>query len=96
MQKLRKNDPVQVIAGKYKGTISVITKRLGDLVVVEGVNIQKRAKKGEWYIDITKPIHISNVMYYSSSNQGASRVRIETDASGAKSRKLAKFNEAIK
>jgi hypothetical protein len=35
-------------------------------------------------------------MYYSSSNQGASRVRIETDASGAKSRKLAKFNEAIK
>jgi ribosomal protein L24 len=47
MQKLRKNDPVQVIAGKYKGTISVITKRLGDLVVVEGVNIQKRAKKGE-------------------------------------------------
>lgn len=96
MQKLRKNDPVQIIAGKYKGTVSVITKRLWDLVVVEWVNVQKRAKKGEWYIDITKPIHISNVMYYSDSHKAASKVSIETDNNGNKQRKLVKFGDLIK
>jgi len=35
MQKLRKNDPVQVIAGKYKGTVSVISKIDGDSAMVE-------------------------------------------------------------
>lgn len=96
MQKLRKNDPVQVIAGKYKGTISVITRRSWDLVVVEGVNVQKRAKKGEWYINVTKPIHVSNVMYYSDSHKAASKISIETDTRGKKQRKLVKFGDLIK
>lgn len=96
MQKLRKNDPVQVIAWKYKGTISLITKRDWDLVVVEWVNTQKRAKKGEWYIDVTKPIHVSNVMYYSDSHKSASKITIDIDAAGKKQRKLVKFNEIIK
>lgn len=96
MQKLRKNDPVQVIAWKYKGTISIIVKRLGDLVVVEWVNIQKKAKKGEWYINITKPIHVSNVMYYSEADKAASKISIEIDESGKKHRKLVKTGNLIK
>ncbi len=96
MQKLRKNDPVQVIAWKYKGTISAITSRDWDLVVVEWVNVQKRAKKGEWYKDITKPIHISNVMYYSEDKKAPSRVAITTDKAGKKQRTLVKFDTLIK
>ena len=97
MQKLRKNDPVQVIAWKYKGTVSVITKRMGDFVVVEGVNVQKRAKKGEGYIEVTKPVHVSNIMYYSASHKSTSRIAIVVDKqNGTKQRKLIKFNELIK
>jgi len=95
MQKLRKNDPVQVIAGKYKGTVSVISKRSWDLVVVEWVNVQKRAKKGEWYINVTKPIHVSNVMYYSEANKAPSKISIEIDKAGKKQRKLVKFGDLI-
>lgn len=96
MQKLRKNDPVQVIAWKYKWTISAISSRQWDLVVIEWVNVQKRAKKGEWYNNVTKPIHISNVMYYSEANKAPSRVAIITDDAGKKQRTLVKFDTIIK
>lgn len=95
MQKLRKNDPVQVITWKHKWTISLIVKRLWDLVIVEWVNVQKRAKKGEWYHDITKPIHISNVMYYSAEDKSSSKISITTDKAGKKQRTLVKFDKAI-
>lgn len=96
MQKLRTKDPVKVITGKYKGTVSTIVDRDGDLVTVEGVNMYKRAKKGEWYKDITKPIHISNVMYYSSTHQSTSKIAISIDTNGKKQRKLTAFDEIIK
>jgi len=96
MQKLRKNDPVQVITGKYKGTISTIVSRNWDSVIVEWVNMYKRAKKGEWYIDVTKPIDISNVMYYSNSHQATSKISIAINSDGKKQRKLVAFDEILK
>lgn len=60
---------VEVIAGNYKGQTGQVLKvlRLEDRVVVEGVNVKKKhtrptkagAKGG--IVDITLPIHISNV-----------------------------------
>lgn len=66
--KIKKNDKVIVIAGKDKGTESVVTKAFPvlDKVIVEGVNMAKkhmkatRGKKGE-IISIAMPIHVSNV-----------------------------------
>ena len=67
--KIRKNDTVEVIAGKDKGkrgtVVRVITK--DDRVVVSGVNIVKKAmrKRSEQdqggIVEIEAPLNISNV-----------------------------------
>ena len=67
--KIRKDDLVEVIAGKDKGkrgTIArVITKK--DRVIVSGVNIVKKAMKKRnpqdqgGIVEIEAPIHVSNV-----------------------------------
>lgn len=67
MMKLKKNNHVVVITGEDKGSFGKITKRLGDRVVVEGVNICKRHVKAKTeqqksgIFEIAKSIHISNV-----------------------------------
>ena len=67
--KLRKEDTVQIIAGKDKGKRGRILKILRDKdrVVVEGANIVKKAKKRKnqqdrgGIIEIEAAIHSSNV-----------------------------------
>jgi len=67
--KLKKEDTVQVIAGKDKGKRGRILKILRDKdrVVVQGVNIVKKAKKRKnqrdrgGIIEIESAIHYSNV-----------------------------------
>ena len=89
MKKLRIGDPVIVVAGKHKGKVSTIQSFAeGDKVYVKGVNEVKRAKKGEWFITKTLPLHISNIMYYVEKDSKASRVGIAIDAKGKKSRVL--------
>ena len=67
--KIRKNDTVQVLAGKDKGkrgtVVSVILKK--DAVIVSGVNIVKKAMKKKSQQDqggiaeVEAPLNISNV-----------------------------------
>lgn len=67
--KIRKNDTVEVIAGKDKGkrgqVVRVVTKK--DAVIVSGVNIVKKAMKKRSQQDqggiaeIEAPLNISNV-----------------------------------
>jgi len=67
--KLKKEDPVQIIAGKDKGKRGRILKILRDKdrVVVEGTNIVKKAKKRRnqqdrgGIIEIPAALHSSNV-----------------------------------
>ena len=68
--KIKKNDTVQVIAGKNKGKsgrVLSVDRRKGR-VIVEGVNMVKKAMrpKGQnqkgGITEIEAPIHISNVM----------------------------------
>lgn len=88
MKKLRTGDPVIVIAGKHKGKISTIEAFAeGDKVYVKGVNEVKRAKKWEWFITKTLPLHISNIMYYSEKDVKATRVTINV-TKGKKTRVL--------
>ena len=67
--KIRKDDTVEVIAGKDKGkrgtVVRVITKK--DAVIVSGVNIVKKAMKKRsqqdqgGIVEIEAPLNISNV-----------------------------------
>ena len=67
--KIRKDDTVQVLAGKDKGkrgtVIRIIPKK--DAVIVSGVNIVKKAmrKKSQQdrggIVEVEAPLHISNV-----------------------------------
>jgi|UniRef100_A0A7C3HVT4 large subunit ribosomal protein L24 len=68
--KLKRDDTVQIIAGKDKGKRGKILKILRDKdrVVVEGANIVKKAMKRKsqqdrgGIVELEAPIHISNVM----------------------------------
>jgi len=68
--KLKKEDTVEIIAGKDKGKRGRIVKILRDKdrVVVEGANIVKKAQKRRrqqdrgGIIEIEAPLHSSNVM----------------------------------
>ena len=67
--KIRKDDTVEVIAGKDKGkrgtVVSVISKK--DAVIVSGVNIVKKAMKKRsqqdqgGIVEVEAPLNISNV-----------------------------------
>jgi large subunit ribosomal protein L24 len=68
--KIKKEDTVEIIAGKDKGKQGRILKILRDKdrVIVEGANIVKKAKKRRnqqdrgGIIEIEAPLHSSNVM----------------------------------
>ena len=68
--KLKKEDSVQIIAGKDKGKHGRILKILRDKdrIVIEGLNMVKKAKKRRsqqdrgGIVEIEAPIHSSNVM----------------------------------
>ena len=68
--KIKKNDTVEVIAGKDKGKVAKVIKAFPkkDMVLVEGVNVQKKHQratrsdtKGQ-VVEKSMPIHVSNVM----------------------------------
>jgi large subunit ribosomal protein L24 len=91
---IKKNDTVQVIAGKDRGKQGRVVRVWpgDDKVMVEGVNQVKRHEKlrpgkgraGTEGGIITKelPVHISNVALVCPSCNRPSRVRIERDDEG--------------
>ena len=87
MKKLRKGDPVIVIAGKAKGSVSVIEALDGDMVTVKDVNVVKKAVKGQGFIKKTLPLHVSNVAYYLADQKKATKIGIDLTKDGKKVRK---------
>lgn len=85
MQKLKVNDEVIVLAGKNKGKKGKVLKinSKTNRVVVEGVNVVKKALKPTQenptggFSDIEKALHVSNVAVVSPKTGGATRVKIE-------------------
>ena len=85
MNKLKINDKVIVTAGRDKGKIGSLKKidTVKNQVVVEGVNIVKKALKptqenpNGGFIDTEKPFNISNVQLYSDKKSSASRVGVK-------------------
>lgn len=101
--KIKKGDKVKVITGHYKGTIGEVIAVLPskDQVVVEGVNIAKKALKPSQVnpdggiVEKEMPIHVSNVMAYDSKAKTASRVGFREEK-GVKVRYYKKSGTTIK
>lgn len=85
MNKIKKGDLVEVIAGKDKGkrgtVLSLVDK--GERLIVDGVNVAKKHVKGDPQKGleggiVAKPmsIHCSNVMHVDPNTQKRSRVGI--------------------
>jgi large subunit ribosomal protein L24 len=103
--KLKKEDTVEIVTGKYKGKRGRILRILRDKdrVLVEGANMVKKAQKRKSQQDrggiaeIEAPIHASNVMIV-CKKCGPTRIgyRLSTDKGKAvKTRVCRKCGEAL-
>ena len=102
MDKIRKNDEVIVLTGKDKGKRGVVQQRVdAEHVVVEGVNIAKKATKPNpmtgvtgGIVDKTMPIHVSNVALVNAAGK-ADRVGFK-EVDGKKVRVFKSNGEVVK
>jgi large subunit ribosomal protein L24 len=85
MEKIRKNDEVIVLTGKDKGKRGLVQQRVDALhVVVEGVNVAKKAVKPNpmtgavgGIVDKTMPINVSKVALFNAATGKADRVGVK-------------------
>jgi large subunit ribosomal protein L24 len=85
MDKIRKNDEVIVLTGKDKGKRGVVQQRVSaDYIVVDGVNVAKKAVKPNpmtgatgGIVDKLMPIHVSNVAIFNAATGKADRVGVK-------------------
>ncbi len=103
--RVRKDDKVQVLAGKDKGKVGKVLKVLKkrDCVIIEKVNVVKRHTKGNPYsgqaggiVEKEAPIHISNVAVVCDACTKATRIGYRYTEDGDKVRFCKKCNETIK
>ena len=102
--KIKTGDTVKVISGHYKGSVGEVIKAYPkqDKVVVEGVNIIKKAIKPNQanpeggIVEKEAPIHVSNVMLYDTKAKAASRVGYRFNDKGVKVRYFKKSGEEVK
>jgi large subunit ribosomal protein L24 len=103
MNKIRKNDEVVVLAGKDKGKRGVVKQRVDEsYVVVEGVNVAKKATKPNpmagttgGIVDKLMPIHVSNIALFNAATGKADRVGFKT-VDGNKVRVFKSSGEVVK
>ncbi|RJR26392.1 50S ribosomal protein L24 [candidate division WWE3 bacterium] len=100
--KIKKGDKVKVISGKDKGKVAAVLRIYPEKqkVVVEGVNVVKRhvkpgvlSKEGG-IMNVERPIHVSNVMYFDSKTDRPVRLGFKI-VDGKKYRINKKNNEVI-
>jgi len=102
--RLKKDDTVIVLAGKYKGKTGKITAThpRENKVTVEGINIVKkamkptRAKPQGGIVAITKPIWVSKVAILEPDTKKPSRIGYELAKDGTKKRIFKKTGKEIK
>ena len=103
MDKIRKNDEVIVLAGKDKGKRGVVKQRVSaDYVVVEGVNVAKKAVRPNpmtgstgGIVDKLMPIHVSNVALFNAAAGKADRAAVKV-VDGKKARVYKSNGEVVK
>ena len=103
MLRIRKDDKVMVMAGKDKGKVSRVLKVFPqiDRALVENVNVVKKAvRKSDQYpqggfIELEKPIHISNIMVIDKKTNKPTRVGTNILKDGSKVRVSKATGEVI-
>lgn len=106
MRKIKKGDTVKVMRGKDAGktgeVLMVLNKKnksgkLNEMVVVKDVNIAKKSVKPNpqlgvagGIIEIEKPIHMSNVMYFDKESNTATRIGFKIDEKTKKKVRVSK------
>ncbi|MGI5835367.1 MAG: 50S ribosomal protein L24 [Chloroflexota bacterium] len=101
--KIRRDDTVEIIAGKDKGKRGKVRRGLPaeQKVIVADLNIAKKhVKKGDpkrkpGIIDVEMPIHVSNVMLVCPGCNAKSRVSYRFLEDGRKVRYCKECNEII-
>lgn len=98
--KIKKNDKVIVIAGKYKGKIGDVLKVYPSesRVLVSGINVVKKHKKptanSEGGIETKElPLHISNVAFLDQKNNKPTKIGYKIE--GDKKVRYAKLSKEI-
>ena len=102
--RLKKGDTVIVLAGKYKGKTGevIATHPRENKVTVEGINIVKKHQKpNKQYpqggiIPITKPIWVSKVAIVEPTTKKASRIGMQLNEDGTKTRIFKTTGKEIK
>ena len=97
-------DKVKVISGSFKGTVGDVIKvnPKRDMVMIEGVNLQKKHMKPSQgnpdggIIEKEGWIHVSNVALYDPKVKVATRVGYKTDSNGKKVRYYKKSGQLVK
>lgn len=81
--KIKKNDTVKVISGKDKGKTGKVLQAFPseEKVLVDGVNVLKKVVKRTktekgGFKDVTRPVHVSNVMLLDPKDNTPTRVGI--------------------
>jgi large subunit ribosomal protein L24 len=103
MLRIRRDDKVIVISGKDKGKTGKVIKIFPALrkAVVENINVVKKAvKKSDQYpsggfVDLEKPIHLSNLMLIDPRTNKPTRKKVDVLKDGAKVRVSKKSGETI-
>jgi large subunit ribosomal protein L24 len=103
MDKIRKNDEVIVLTGKDKGKRGIVKQRVdANHVVVEGINVAKKATKPNpmtgntgGIVDKLMPIHVSNVALFNAAAGKADRVAFK-EVDGKKVRVYKSSGEVVK
>lgn len=102
--RLKKDDQVIVLSGKYKGKTGkvLVTHPRENKVTVEGINIVKKHQKPNkahpqgGILEITKPIWVSKVAIVDPSTKKASRIGYSVAKDGTKTRVFKQSGKEIK
>ena len=101
--KIVKGDRVRVIRGNFRDMEGPVLRVIPakERVVVEGVNMRKRHERPSeanpegGIMTFEAPIHVSNIMLIDPAGREASRIRVRTEADGAKERIAVKTGNPI-
>lgn len=106
MQKIKKGDKVEIIAGKDKGQQGIVLRMINkqDRLVVESLNLVKKHRKAQQQgqqavqagiIEKEAPLHISNVMLVCPQCGASTRVGFHDNAEGRQVRVCKKCKQDI-
>lgn len=96
--RIKKNDRVEVITGKYKGTVARVLHVMGkeDKALVENVNMVKRHTRARaqnrpgGIVEKEAPIHLSNVLLYCDKCKKGVRFGTKVDEESKEKQRVCK------